>query len=59
MAIQGQGLVLRKDIDVAQIGVDAVGKGYINNSIIAAEWHRRFGPVARQGKEPLPSAACQ
>jgi hypothetical protein len=58
MAIEAQSLVLRHDVDLAQPGVDAVGKRDVDNAVMPAKWHCGLGAVARQGKKPLSGAAC-
>src|SRR5437764_14398297 len=59
VAIKGQGLILSQDVNAAQIGVDAVGKGDINDAVNAAEGHGRLGAVARERIEPLSSSSSQ
>jgi hypothetical protein len=57
MAIERERLVLGEDIDLAQIGVDAVGEGYVNNAVDAAECDGRFGAVAGERIKPLACSA--
>jgi hypothetical protein len=53
------GLVLGQHQDTADTGMQAVGQGEIDNPVLAAERHRRFGAVRRQGVEARPDAASQ
>src|SRR6266702_2569160 len=55
VAIERECLVLREDIDPAQVGVNAVGKRNVDDSIDAAERNGRFSPVAG---ERIKSLAC-
>ena len=48
MAIEAERLVLRKNENAAQIGVDAIGKRDVNDAVESAEGHGRFGAIARQ-----------
>ena len=50
---QGQRLVLRQKSDLAQAGVQGIGKAEVNNPVPAQERNRRLGPVPRQRVEPL------
>ena len=59
VAIEAAGLVLRQDVDAAQVAVDAVGEGKVDDAIESAEGHGGLGPVARQRVEPGALAACQ
>jgi hypothetical protein len=47
MMVQGQRLVLSQNIDVAKIGIDAIGKRQIDDAVNAAEGYRRLGAVPR------------
>src|ERR1700677_853574 len=42
VAIERQRLVLRKDVNVAQIGVDAVGKGDIDDAVLTGKRNGRL-----------------
>ena len=55
MAIERQRLVLGEDVDAAQVGIDAVGEGDVDDAVDAAEGHGRLGAVARQGIERSPA----
>ena len=59
MAVQFERFVLGQNENAAHIGVDTVGKREIDDAIRAAEWHGRFGVVARQGVETFSSPSCQ
>ena len=53
VAVEGERLVLGEDVDVAQVGVDAVGEGEVDDAVLAGERDGRLGAVARQGEEPF------
>ena len=57
--VERQGLVLGRDEDAPQAGVDAVAQGKIDDAIRPAEVHRGFGAVLGQGIKPLADAAGQ
>ena len=38
VAVEAQGFVLRENEDTAQVGIDAIGEGDVNNAIESAEW---------------------
>ena len=57
--VQRERLVLGQDVNVAQVGVDAVGEGDVDDAVLAGEGHGRLGAVAGQGKEPFASATCK
>ena len=59
VAVQRQRLVLGEDVDVAQVGVDAVGERDVDDAVDAAEGDRRLGAVAGQGIQALPRASRQ
>src|SRR5205807_1585349 len=48
VAIETAGLVLREDEDLAEMAVDAVREGEVNDTIEPAEGDGRLGPVACQ-----------
>ena len=57
--VERERFVLRQDEYAAQIAVDAVGKGDIDDAINAAERHGGLGAVARQRPQPLALSASQ
>ncbi len=52
-------LVLREDVDVPEIGVDAVGERDIDNAVLAGEGDRGLGSIASEGKETFAGATGQ
>jgi hypothetical protein len=56
VAVEAVRLVLREHDDLAQPRVDEVRQGEIDEAVSAAEGNRGFGPVRRQGHEPLALA---
>ncbi len=57
VAIEGERLVLGEDVDLAQSGVDAVGEGYVDDAVDAAEGDSGFGAVAGERIKPLACTA--
>ncbi len=53
VAVERERLVLGEDVDVAQVGVDAVGQGDVDNAVLAGERYGGLGAVAGQGKQPF------
>src|SRR2546430_16539636 len=59
MTIQRESFVLRENVNAAQIGVDAVGEGDVNNAIDPAEGNGRVRAVARERTQPLAASSRQ
>jgi hypothetical protein len=59
VAIQRERLVLRRDEDAMQPGVDAVAQGEIDDAVRPAEKYGRFRAVARQRVQALTCTACE
>src|SRR6266480_4897670 len=59
MAVEAAGFVLREHQDAAQVAVDAVGQGKVDDAIEPAEGNGRLCPVARERIEPCALAAGQ
>ena len=59
VAVERERLVLREDVDPAQVGVDAVGERDVDDAVDAAEGNGRFGAVAGEGIEPFARTASQ
>jgi hypothetical protein len=57
--VQRQRLVLGQDINLAQPGVDAVGERDVDDAVMPAKRHCRFGPIAREWKQPLSCPASK
>ena len=53
MAVERERFVLGEDVDVAEIGVDAVGEGDVDDAVLAGEGDGRLGAVAGKGEEPF------
>ena len=56
MAVEREGLVLGEDVDVAKLGVDAVGEGEVDNAVLAGEGYGGLGAVAGKGEKTLASS---
>ena len=59
VAVERERLVLRQDVDPAQVGVDAVGERDVDDAVLAAKRNGRLGAIARQRKQPLTCATGQ
>jgi hypothetical protein len=46
VAIERKRLVLGEDVDVAEIGVDAVGERDVDDAVLAGEGYGRLGTIA-------------
>jgi hypothetical protein len=57
--VQGGGIELGEDVDLAQPGVDAVRDGDVHEPELAAEGHRGLGALGRERVQSLPPAAPQ
>jgi hypothetical protein len=53
MPIQGMGFILDEDGDLPNPRVQAVAQRKVDNSILASKGGGGFGPVLREGGEPL------
>ena len=51
MPIQRESFVLREDVDMSEIGVDAVGEGDVDDAVLASEGDCRLGAIAGQREE--------
>ncbi len=56
VAVEREGLVLGEDVDVAKVGVDAVGEGDVDDAVLAGEGDGRLCAIAGEGEEPFASA---
>jgi hypothetical protein len=50
---------LREDVDVAEVRVDAVGEGDVDDAVLAGEGDGGLGAVAGERGEALASAPCK
>ena len=57
--VEAVALVLRQDGDLPDLGVDEVGEHEVDQPVVAAERHRRLGPVVGEGSKPLARTARQ
>src|SRR5579864_990092 len=57
--VEGESLVLGKNVDAAQVGVQAIGKGDVDDAVDAAEGDRGLGAITSERIESLAGAACQ
>ena len=57
--VQDEGLILGKDTDGINVGVDAVGQREIDDTIFTAERYCRFGELLGQRVQTRALTACQ
>jgi hypothetical protein len=57
--VEAVALVLGEHRDLPDLGVHQVGQDEVDEPVVAAEGHRRLGPVLRQGGQPLALTAGQ
>ncbi len=53
VAVEGERLVLGEDVDVTQVGVDAVGEGDVDDAVLAGKGNGRLGAIAGQREKPF------
>jgi len=58
MTIEGNRLVLSEDIDTANIRVDRIAQGEIDNPIDRTKWDGRLCPISGEGIEPFSLPSC-
>jgi hypothetical protein len=58
MFLQRVRLVLRQHQYTPQAGMQTVSQCEVDDSVFAAEWHRRFGSIGRQWMQPEACASC-
>ena len=59
VAVEAERFVLREDEDAAQIAIEAIGKGDVDDAVNAAERNGGLGAIARERPKPLALAARQ
>jgi hypothetical protein len=59
VAVERERLVLGEDVDVAQVGVDAVGEGDVDDAVLAGEGDGGLGAIAGEGEEPFAGTTCK
>src|SRR6202035_5761307 len=59
VAVQRQRLVLRKNVDAAQIGVEAVGESNVDDAVHSAEGDGGLGAVSSERIEAFSGTACE
>src|SRR5690349_13851675 len=57
--VERSGVVLRQDERAQDVGVDAIGKRDIDETILAADRHSRFRSLLRKRKETIAGAATE
>jgi len=53
MAVEGERFVLGEDVDVAEVGVDAVGESDVDDAVLAGEGYGRLGAIAGEWEEAV------
>jgi hypothetical protein len=59
VAVEAQGFVLCENEDAAQVGIDAIGEGDVNNALKSAKRDGGFGAIARERPQALALASCE
>ena len=59
VAVERERLVLGEDVDVAQVGVDAVRQRDVDDAVLPGEGDGGLGAIACEGKQALARAASQ
>jgi hypothetical protein len=59
VAVEGQSFVLGEDVDAAEVGVEAVGKGDVDDAVHASEGDGGLGAVAGERVKAFSGAACE
>ena len=59
MAIEAEGFVLRENEHTAQVAVEAVREGDVDDAVNGAKGHGGLGAIARQRPQALALAASQ
>ena len=59
VAIEAQRFVLGEHEHAPQVGVNAIGKGDVDDAVQAAERNGRLGAVARQRPQPFALTSCE
>ena len=57
--VQAQRLILRQDVHMSQIGVDAVGQRDGDDAVLTGKGHSRLGPVARQREKSFAGTTSE
>jgi len=57
--VEREGLVLGEDVDVAEVGVDAVGESDVDDAVHSAEGDGGLGAIPGERIEALSGAACE
>ena len=57
--VEGERFVLGEDVDAAQVGVQAIGEGDVDDPVDAAESDCGLGAITSERIESLAGAACQ
>jgi hypothetical protein len=56
--MKGDRFILGKGIDAADIRMETVGEGEVDDPIDGAKRNSGFGPIPGEGIEPLPPTPC-
>ena len=57
--VEAVAFVLRQDDNLREPGVGQVGQGKVDETVVTAKRHGRFGPVESEGEQPLALSARQ
>ena len=59
VTVEGERLVLGEDVDVTKVGVDAVGKGDVDDAVLTGKGDGGLGSITSQWKKPLTGTTGQ
>jgi len=59
VAVERESLVLSKNVDMPQVGVQTVGERHVDDPVVAAEGDRGFGTIPRERIQALAGAPCE
>ena len=59
MAVEGGGVKLRQDVDLADAAVDAVAHGHVNQAVSATNGHSRLGTLLGERVQAGTSTTTQ
>ena len=59
MAVQAERLVLRHDVDLAQVAVNTVRKGDVDDAVLTCKRNGWLCPLFGEWEQPLAGSACQ
>jgi hypothetical protein len=56
--MEGDRFILGEDVNVADIRIETIGKGEVDESVNGTKRYRRFSPIPGEGIEPFSPTPC-